>query len=455
MDRRLLPYPSRQVPSRGAGALIVTMLLLFSSSVVVFYLNRGLIFEQKTSANQVRSTAAFEVAEAGIEWAIGMLNDPREITTACATTTAGTPFRTKYIKYDSSAPSVPTSVVSAATNAYPGCKIAVNGSLTCSCPDVTTSGEAVANTGTNVLPGFTVAFSGVGDSTAVRITATACAAQSGTCKPATVSTPTAATNAATTGTSDAWAQVSVIVKLRPLLRAGPRSALTCGTTCAVGGSYNIKNTEVASNGYLVNAGSTITSGSGTSYETVPGQPVENALISNDDSLYSIASADATCSASAMFKSYFGQTMAEYAASKPVVTTIPNCTNPSTCGALVQAAVDAGAQSFYFPDGLSLNNSAPFDTLGATGPGNGVNIVSPGDININGNITIYGLIFSNSANVNDLGTGTADINGAMITCAGYNNNGNGTLAYDSNALGGGGLGAGLMVKVPGSWRDFTP
>ena len=52
---------------RGAAALAVSMLLLFASSIVVFYLNRGLIFEQKTFANQMRSTSAFEVAEAGVE----------------------------------------------------------------------------------------------------------------------------------------------------------------------------------------------------------------------------------------------------------------------------------------------------------------------------------------------------------------------------------------------------
>jgi Tfp pilus assembly protein PilX len=429
-------------PARGAGALIVTMVLLFASSVVVFYLNRGLLFEQKTSANQMRSTAAFEVAEAGIEWAIGMLNSPTEITTACTVTTAASSFRTKYIKTGGS------SVVSVAPTTFPGCKINVDGSLTCSCPDLPGAGaEAVANTGTALLPSFTVAFSSVGDDRAVRITSTACTPQAGTCKPAT-------TSAATTGASDAWAQVSVIVKLRPLLRAAPSAALTCGTSCAVGGSYNIRNTEVSSNGYLVNAGTSITSGNGTSYETVPGQPIENALIADDDSLLAIASTDTTCTNSAMFKTYFGQTMAEYAASDQVIT-IPSCTNPSTCGGLVQAAVTAGYQNFYFPDGLSLNNSAPFSTLGATGAGNGVTIVSPGDININGNISIYGMVFSNSANVNDLGTGTADIFGAMITCTGYNNNGNGTLAYDSNALNGSGLGPGLMVKVPGSWRDFTP
>lgn len=435
---------------RGASALIVTMLLLFASSIVVFYLNRGLIFEQKTSANQLRSTSAFEVAEAGLEWATGMLNAPYDISTNCSLlATTNLSFRTKYIQTTAG-----SSSVSVTTRTFPGCKL--NGAaLTCSCPALPgANDESVASLGTAVLPSFTVTFTDVGDPQAVRVTATGCTAQAGVCKPATTTLTPAATNAATTANSDAWAQVSAILKLRPLLRAGPMGPLTCGTSCQPGGSYNITNTEVASNGYLVNAGTTITTGNGVSYQTIPGQPVQNALIPNDASLNAIASSDPTCSNSAMFRTYFGVTMAEYAAS-PAVRTIPNCDQANACGSLVNTAMNDGWKNFYFPDGFALNNSAPFSSMGAAGAGNGVNIVSPGDIDINGNIEIHGLIFSNSANFNDLGTGTADIYGAIITCAAQRSNGNGTISYDSNALGGPGLRPGVMARVPGSWRDFTP
>ena len=425
---------------RGAGALAVSMLLLFGTSIVIFYLNRGLVFEQKTSANQARSTAAFEMAEAGVEWATGMLNTAFDISTSCALlATSNLPFRIKYVQRGASLD------VAAATSTYPGCKVSGT-TLTCSCPNVAAVGaEAVAAPGAAVQPSFTVAFADVaGDPEAVQVTSTGCTAQAGTCKPLTP------LSASTTGHSDATATVSVILKLRPLIRAVPQAALTCGTSCAVGGSYNIYNYDVASNGYLVNAGTTITSGNGTTYGTIPGQPVQNAMIGNDASLYNLASTDTTCSNSNMFQAYFGSTMAEYAAS-PLTKTIPNCTNPSSCGGLVNTAYNDGWRSFYFPDGLALNNSAPFSALGANN--DGVTIVSPRDIDINGNISIYGLIFSNSANVNDLGTGTADIYGAMITCRAYNNNGNGTLSFDPNALNSARRRTGALVRVPGSWRDF--
>lgn len=441
------PLSSPSSRQRGIGTLAISLLLLFGASIVLFYLNRGLIFEQKTSANQSRSTSAFEIAEAGVEWAIGMLNGTVDITTACVPDTAAvnTSFRQRYLQTG-----YPSNMnLAVATTTFPGCKL--NGTtLTCNCPTHVAGSETVAALGTAVLPSFTVAFStvtdslGTVDSAAVRITSTGCTAQAGACKPAT-------STAATTGASDATATVSAIVKNVPDLRAAPQSALTCGTSCGVGGSYNIRNVEVASNGYLVNAGTAITSGMGTGYETIPGQPVQNALVANDASLSALSSSDPTCSSSAMFREYFGTTMQEYAESESVAT-IPGCNNAATCGNLIVAAYNNNYRNFYFPDGMDLNNSSglpsPFGV-----DGEGVRLVSPGDININGNITINGLIFSNSANFNDLGTGTADINGAMITCAAYNNNGNGLLNYSSGNLGSSGLGVGQMIRVPGSWRDF--
>jgi hypothetical protein len=443
LSQHKIPY-GRQ---RGAAALAASMLLLFASSIVVFYLNRGLLFEQKTSANQLRSTAAFEVAEAGIEWATGMLNRPYDIDASCnLLATANVSFLRRYIQTGYPG----NTGVQVTTNTFPGCK--VNGTtLDCRCPAPSGS-EQVANPGTALQSSFTVAFSPVNDPatgsqdpTAVRVTSTGCTPQAGMCKPLT------AGSAATTGAADANATVSVILKLNPTLRAAPSAALTCGTSCYVGGAYTVKNEEVLSNGYLVNAGTTIDQSPAalSRYQTIPGQPVQNALIPSDSSLSSLAAGG--CSNSAMFSAYFGSTLAQYIAS-PEVKSLPGCDNPSTCGGLINTAYNEGWRSFWFPDGMSLNNSAPFSVLGAAAAGQGVNLVSDQGININGNITINGLLFSNSIDTNDLGTGTANINGAMIACNSYNNNGSGTLAYNSAALGGTGLRPGLMVRVPGSWRD---
>ena len=57
---------SRRNRERGAATLVVVMVLFFIISMVAAYTSRNLIFEQRTSANQYRSTQAQEAAEAGL-----------------------------------------------------------------------------------------------------------------------------------------------------------------------------------------------------------------------------------------------------------------------------------------------------------------------------------------------------------------------------------------------------
>lgn len=420
---------------RGAATLLVTMVLLFSTTITMLYLNRSILFEQKTSANQMRSTVALEMAEAGVEWATGMLNTAYDIDDTCTfLTTTNISFRRKYILTQFSDPTTPTTNIVPATTTYPGCKVNGN-ALTCSCPAVPTSGNAVAALGTAVQPGFTAAFSATSDPEAVQVIVTGCTAQAGSCTPGTAAN------------SDATASVSIILKLRPLVRAAPASPLSCGTTCEVGGASKIVNRDAATGGILVNAGSAITQGNGTSYTSIPGQPVNNAVVANDNSLAALSSADPTCSNSSIFSTYFGSTIAQYAAS-PMTKTIANCGSANTCGGLVDTAYADGWRSFYFPDGFARNSSS--GNLGSTiDP---VTIVSAAAFDVNGNIDIYGLVFANSANVNFLGTGTANLHGGLITCAGYKNNGSGTLEYDAEALKNVRRSTGTMVRVPGSWTD---
>ncbi len=440
--------PYRQ---RGVALLIIVMLVLFIISIAVFYLNRSLIFEQKTSANQLRSTLAHEMAEAGIEWATGMLNANYNINTSCqaaTTPTTLTSFRRKYVFTGWNA-GTSTDVLPAA-NVLPGCKVN-GGTLTCSCPDVPSSSTtAIASlAGTTPLgqPSFTGQFSRVQIGTdgsgnpvyateAVRVVSTGCTAQDGACTPG-----------ATTG-ADAWASVSSVIKLHPLVRGVPASPLTCGLSCNVGGSFNIANTDVASGGGLINAGTTITTAPGTALTSIPGQPPAAAMIPGDASLANLAASDPTCTNSAVFSAYFGSTIDEYIAS-PTTKTI-SCTSANDCGPKITAAYAASYRAFYFPQGLTLNNSSGINNLGSGS--DGVTLVSPSGIDINGNINIYGVLFSNSSQLDDLGTGSANIHGAMVSCGGFTSNGNGSVTYDPGVLAAARRSTANLVRVPGSWTD---
>ena len=421
---------------RGLGVLSVVLMLLLAASIGVLYLNRGLLFEHRTASNLTQSTLALETAEAGVEWATGMLNSPYDIGADCNfLTTTNLSFRKRYVLTKFADPTTPTTDVVAATNAYPGCKISAAG-RNCNCPTVPAAGStAVAVVAGADRASFTVAFQDIaGDKESVRLTVYACTAQSAACS---------STNFAA---AEGNARVSVIVKLRPTLRAVPSSPVTCGTSCAVGGSFNIINTDVGTNGILINAGTSISTSNGTTLTTLQGQPSVNAQVGADSSLSALSSSDPTCTNSQMFQAYFGSTIAQYQSS-PVTKSI-GCSSSSDCSSQLTTAYNDGWRAFYFSTDLQLSGNNSFGSQ--TDP---ITLVTPNAIRVNGNTTLYGLVFSNSANWNDLGTGSSTIYGAQISCAGYSNNGNGTLRYDATALSNARRLTGTLVRVAGSWRDF--
>jgi hypothetical protein len=422
---------------RGVATLVVSLLLLFVASLGALYLNRGVLAEQRASGNQMQTTLTHEMGEAALEWATGMLNSPYDIGPACTfdTTVGSRSFRKRYVMSEWDA-ATPTTEVRPVTTVFPGCKMnPATGALTCSCPEKPGSGTTVAALGTAEQPGFTVAFETVpNDVEAVKVTAWACPAQAASC---------ASTNFAS---ADGNARLSVILKLG-LSPKKPGATITCGTSCEIGGSFNVKNTDVATNGVLVNAGTTITVKPGQhEMTTLAGLPADNAVIEGDQSLYNLAKNDAQCDKSAIFKAYFGMTIERFRDSP--TTKVIDCT-PATCRDMLHDAYSKGWRSFYFVSDLELrDNNDSFGTR--TDP---VIFVTTKGVKINGTTIVYGLIFSNNADWDYDGSGNSQVYGAQVTCASYSNNGNGTVTYDPDALENARRMSAPMVRVPGSWRDF--
>lgn len=412
---------------RGIGTLAISMLLLVGASIVLFYLNRSLIFEQRSSANQLRSTTALEVAEAGLEWATGMLNRPQEMQDDCTpeTTAAVEPtFRRKYVPPHPTQPKL-----APAENVFPGCTI--NGAaLTCSCPDVPSSGSATATLGTATWPGFTVRFTPGGDDESVRITSTGCSAIVGACTDLTA------------GSADATATVSGTVKLSPLIRAAPAAALTCGASCNVG-TASIENLDVATNGITIDAAGPVAF-TADDVVTIAGLPPENSVLAEDAALAKIVATDPLCAGGALFRAYFGSTLAAYV-SAPTTKRISGCSSTSPCAPLAEAYGE-GWRSFYLPSGVQVSAGA----LGSSA--DPVTLVSAGTITLNGTALVHGLVFSNAA---ILGAGTPALHGALLACASFTGPGTGRITHDPVALRNVQRSSAVMARVPGTWRDFPP
>ena len=81
----------------GAASLAVVLVLFFIVAMVAAYTNRNLIFEQRTSANSYRSARALAAAEAGIDWAVAMLNGGAIDAQCAASSAPNGDFKTRYL----------------------------------------------------------------------------------------------------------------------------------------------------------------------------------------------------------------------------------------------------------------------------------------------------------------------------------------------------------------------
>lgn len=471
---------------RGAAALVVAMVLLFGMTLVAFFGNRTMIFEQRTSANQYRYTKAFEMADAGVEWAIARLNDPQVLpayAAPMASSTSGayvncspatTPtaalrsFRDRYVQPTAAAPpTTTTGWLNPVSTIFPGCQVdPTSGAMTCDCP---TAGSSVLRVPTNQastsypsgsvsFPRFRVQFNPVaGDQLAVEILSRGCTS-------ADACNPSVPITAATDGTAIA----RVLVKIRPTFPTAPGAGLISGSTTVISGSLNVVNTDTAGNGITINTGSAVVlTGAGTTVQTLPGTPPAASILDNDPALLNLTNADAN--GELFFASFLGEGFADYQSnlatrviSQGAANNAANgtCNGAIDCGAAVSYWVDRGITQFWVVPDVTFNNSnMPSTTGGTLGTANRpIVLATPGQFTMTGGVTAYGVYYAATASaVDDLvlsGGGSSTIIGSLISRGDFARTGNGniTIAYRAGLFGGTGAPTGLLVPVPGSWRD---
>lgn len=190
---------------RGATTLAVTLMLLGAMLLVLLAANRNTLLELRQSANQMHSTAAFEAAEAGLEWAAALLNTNERLGTDCRpATTAIETFRERHL--DLGVPALTPRPL------QPACLHGPNG-WACACP-----GDAPADLGPATGPDAGAAFSlrlAAGPQPGVlRVTSTGCSHWAGECRPG------------GGGRDPATARHEALFVLQPALRSPPSAALT-------------------------------------------------------------------------------------------------------------------------------------------------------------------------------------------------------------------------------------
>ena len=419
---------ARSHDQRGAAALIVTVGLFFAMLLATLFANRNLLFEQRSAANQVRSTQAFEAAEAGLEWSIAQLNNARRIGPDCqpsADPTASS-FRSRYLSVTrrTAAFAVRTWNASGTDTALQPTCVRVGSGWSCSCPAQGLP-ELAAPAGSTPASAFSLRFATIGKPGLVRISVTGCSSLAGACLPG------------STGRAEATATIDVTVGLLAALRTPPAATLTArGAVDADTATLGVHNPDPAT-GIAIHTGGHLAAAQAR-LTTPAGAPKAGALVSDDAAL-------AGANADRFFASHFGVGKTGWK-NQPGVTRLA-CSGD--CTAALVAAIDAAADSaLVWIDG-DLTLTGPI-TLGSLQ--RPVLIVVSGALRLDGAVALNGVVYSAAMNWSHT-AGGAFLRGAAITEGDYRGDGAPELFYDTAVLDLLKGSAGTFARVNGSWRDF--
>jgi hypothetical protein len=446
--------PQRQ---RGAATLVVVMVLFFIISLVAAYTSRNLIFEQRTSTNQYRSTQALEVADAGQEWVLAMLNHG-VITNTCGNSADpnDTSFRERYLNVDATTGLITPRTIAGGADLTPTCVLTPAG-WNCSCPTNAAPVLAVP-AAAGVWPAFTVRFRAVDGLPAtptiprqagvVRVEVVACTVLD-------VGAANACLAFNSRGTAnEGRARLVSVVALTGNPAGAPKAALTARGPVALGATAAmvVANTLPSGLGITVHSGDSIDHVTGLTLKTAPGSPSDSSFIPND-TRFALPATGPFSIEDRMFASVFSirpEAFRTQPAALQLACPLAGCT-----AAAVRAAISLNPWRPLWLTG-KLNVDSAGDIGSATEP---VVIVVNGDLEFTtGGVTIYGVVYNRllpagSGDTEWTTTGSGQVTGAVVAEGGVGGAGAVTVAYDADVIRRIRFNNGSFVRVPSSWRDY--
>jgi len=437
-----IPPQRRQ---RGAATLVVVMLLFFIISLVAAYASRNLIFEQRTSANQYRSTQAIEAAEAGVEWALAMLNHQR-ITASCQNGVAtDLSFRDRYLNVNTTTGGLTPRVQPTSGGPLtPTC--VYNGSTwDCVCP-ADGAPLPTAPTAAGVFPAFRIRFEQIGpvpvagppsQPGVIRLQSVGCTRLDDTCL----------SFDGQGVTSEGRAVVTLLVALTGSLASPPLAAVTARQDVDFGSAASkasIFNTNVNGSGITVHSGAAIST-SKLELRGMPGTPPAQTLIANDTAALNFTALPAFTVEERMFASVFNMGSTTFR-EQPALVEVA-CAGTSCSADEVRTAITLNpGRPLWLPKSLAVTTAG--DIGSAAQP---VLLVVNGNLSISITATLYGLVYLRTPDWVTSGNGT--VMGAVVAEGRISNTGTPTIVHDLDVLKRLRHSTGSFVRVPGSWKDF--
>lgn len=430
------------------ATLTIVMVLFFVMAMVAAYTNRNLIFEQRTSANSFRSAQALTVAEAGVDWALAMLNGGT-IGEDCVGVAGGnTDFRSRYLNLGVDGAFTTSFWPSASGNVTPtpSCVMSETG-WNCSCPNGPTVALPVSGAEAPVVFRITLervpsteagvkAYPGV-----VPLTVRGCtAALKGQIDASNVNSDASCHRSDTNNLTevDAQAGINVALGLVSALPVAPVAPLTVGgaITQAPASTLRASNPD-PSTGVALHAGGDITDL--TAIQTVgPAGSAADLLLRNDAEMNTMAASSDT-----FFQALFGMMPADYQ-EQPAAVKV-------ACGGGCTSSTNLAPVLISNPTRVIwINGNLTFDVAATFGSANQpVMIVVTGNLTFSAPVTVYGAIYSGGNVIWTAGGGT--VIGAVVAIGSYTGSGNATFAYDQGVVRRLRQSYGSFVRVPGSWR----
>ena len=456
-----------RVGQQGAATLIVVMVLFFIISLVAAYTNRSLIFEQRTSSNQYRSSQALEVADAGLEWAISQLNFERleRVNDRCLKNVdlslpLPLSFRQRYLLVDPA-----TGKITPKPNPAGGGELNAacvwTGPTTgwsCSCPSTGTP-SLTAPTAAGIWPAFRVRFRnilGAGVPFVPQQPGAIWVDVVGCTRVDPVGSADTCLNFDGLGTlNEGRAVISSVVTLSGNAAGLPPAALTVFGAVNPTGALEVYNTKPDGSGITIHASGPVTMGP-IVLRSAPGTPAAGTVIDNDAEL-SPAAVTPFTAAERMFASVFKMRPETFRTQQAIVAL--NCPTGGCTATSVRTAIAANPGR-----PLWLTGSLSVDSAGDIG-----SAAEPALLVVNGNleftgaglgVNMYGLVYTRLPVPNPSGlTGWVtsgaggQVNGAVVSEGGVSGSGTPKIVHDAAVLDRLRYAVGTFVRVPGSWRDF--
>lgn len=436
----------------GAATLVVVMLLFFVVSLAAAYAGRNLVFEQRTSANQYRYTQGYEAAEAGVEWAIAMLNAGRVDDSCLPTTdTSMATFRQRYLSIDTGSGATsghvtPTLRSDGTTSLWAAC---VNDGTTWNC-DCPTDAEPtpVLPTTAGPHPAFSVRFRRVAANAAtapsdpgvIRIEVNGCSEWSTECAFASRSG-----SYQFCGTT-----LCAMLGLYSAAKTTPAVAITSKGTVA--GTLTVNDSRTGQAGALaIRSGDTIdTTSMSLNVSSAPGTPNSAKVYELDPALGAGLPVDGPGCMYCLFTGATGLWPTAYR-DQPAALRI-DCSISCTSTTLATAAQLNPGRILWLEGAGGASIDSAGDIGSATNP---VMLVVEGPFQLNNaSANVYGVVYVglHPSAVPGATLSAGAIHGALYSASVVGGTG-GEVNFDEDVLRALRLASGSFVRIAGSWRDF--